>query len=116
MERLTKKDKRTKLGVHIPGYPTELDKRIYLKLFNLENLEEELGIDLITLFKALREGIIVVDDNYECHGLSKYKGQEIELNVFLKRLEIKFVGCWNLSDYGKTWSLRKEDLQDEKEN
>ena len=84
------------------------------KLGTIEDLEEELGIDLITLFKALKDGIYVKDDNYGCRGVSEHKGQEIELNIFLKRLEIKFVGCWDLSDYKKTWWL-KEDLEDEKE-
>ena len=106
MERLTRKD--FKYGGNITQ-----GMKIYNKLFDIEDLEEKLGIDLITLFKALKEGIYVKDDNYECCGLSKHKGQEIDLNIFLKRLEIKFVGCWDLSDYGKTWSLRKEDLEDD---
>lgn len=85
----------------------------YRELRRYKLLEAELGIDLITLFKALKDGIIVVDDNYECHGLSKYRGQEIDLNIFLKRLEIKFVGCWNLSDYGKTWALSRNELEEQ---
>lgn len=109
MERLTRKDFK------YDGNITQ-GMKIYNKLFDIEDLEEELGIDLITLFKALKEGIVAVDENYECYELSKITGQEIELNVFLKRLEIKFVGCWNLSDYGKTWALRKEDLEDEKKD
>lgn len=87
-------------------------ERVITELQELEALKKELGIDLITLFKALKDGIIVVDDNYECHGLSKYRGQEIDLNIFLKRLEIKFVGCWNLSDYGKTWALSRSELEE----
>lgn len=96
-------------GRHYKDILQELvDKETKYKL-----LEEELGIDLITLFKALKDEIIVVDDNYECHGLSKYRGQEIDLNIFLKRLEIKFVGCWNLSDYGKTWALSRNELEEQ---
>ena len=96
------------------GYEqTQAEMDAINKLGRLEDLEEELGIDLITLFKALKDGIIVVDDNYECRGLSKYRGQEIDLNIFLKRLEIKFVGCWVLSDYGKTWALSKNELEEQ---
>ena len=113
MERLTKKDKRTKLGVHTPTYSTNLEKRIYLKLFNLENLEEELGIDLITLFKALKEDIYYND----CGKIIKVPVLDIS-----PMRENKFcLECYydfkkfrvDTRDYGKTWSLRKEDLEDE---
>ena len=84
------------------------------RLEKLKNLEEELGIDLITLFKALKEGIFALNDDYECvSGLVKIIGREIDLNIFLKRLEVKFVGCWNLSDYKKTWALTREELENE---
>ena len=36
------------------------------RLEELKDLEEELGIDLLTLFKALKDGIFALNDNYEC--------------------------------------------------
>ena len=36
------------------------------KLGQLEDIEEELGIDLITLFKILRDGIVVEDNKTTC--------------------------------------------------
>ena len=43
----------------------------YAKLADLEDIEDELGIDLITLFKALKNGIyeILQDGEYQhCPG------------------------------------------------
>ena len=66
------------------------------KLGQLEDIEEELGIDLITLFKALKN----------------------EPHIALRRA----IGYWQLKDlagdddlrtqdYGKTWALTKEELE-----
>ena len=47
----------------IEGTVTPIDvhkeQLIYSKLKSLEDIEEELGIDLITLFKALKNGIYI---------------------------------------------------------
>ena len=37
------------------------------KMEQIQNIEEELGIDLITLFKALTKGIYIKDDNLIDH-------------------------------------------------
>lgn len=110
MERLTRKDRRTKLGVNIPAYPTDFEKRIYLKLFNLENLEEELGIDLLTLFKALKEGIYSRDYGYLLveHFVLKHEKQ-LHCKPTIRK-ELRFA----LKDYKKTWALCRGDLEDEK--
>ena len=41
--------------------PIDVHKKqlIYLKLKSLEDIEEELGIELITLFKALKDGFYI---------------------------------------------------------
>ena len=44
-------------------YEHDLFKDIYCKLELLENLEEELGIDLITLFKALKQKFVFHKEN-----------------------------------------------------
>ena len=89
------------------------------KLSQLEDLEEELGIDLITLFKSLKGEIyslhpktqkiclIIFRDFYffgnqwiiECHSM--------EWNAEENRCD-----SWDcfLKDYGKTWALDKNDL------
>lgn len=79
-------------------------KDLYCKLGQLEDIEEELGIDLITLFKALKEGFYFKDDfgdiiHFEKELLqSLIKGKVHDLKKELK-------------DYGKTWTLTKEELE-----
>lgn len=81
----------------------------------LGNLEEELGIDLITLFKILKNGIYVKEKFYAssniCYttpDLSYLEGKGFYLG--LKRL----ADC--LIDYSKTWAFTKEELENDKEN
>jgi len=75
------------------------------KLGQLEDIEEELGIDLITLFKALKKGFYSKDGEY--HHFS---------NLFFDSEEI-YDGYNNVDyyfkDYGKTWALTKEELENE---
>ena len=111
MKRLTIKDKRTKNGIRLPGYCSPYEERVFNKLCQLEDVEEELGIDLITLFKALSDGIylkirndidlfkrprLYYSDDFKCWGF------ELGLGAYYVHLE----------DYGTLWSLRKEDLDD----
>ena len=73
-------------------------------------IEEELGISLPILFKALKNGVCIQEEGcFECTA------------IYFHLLERKFViGCANkenmgyelLKDYGKTWWL-KEDLKSE---
>ena len=93
------------------------------KLGKLEDIEEELGIDLITLFKALKDGIWTNQE--QCYGDEK----QGKIRFFQVRLllEENAVGCihnsmWKgkevirtlyFKDYGKTWALTKEELESE---
>lgn len=100
----------------------------YAKLADLEDVEDKLGIDLVTLFKAImNDGLVYIkfDDN-----LSKcFNGN----NIFV--IDIGICCKWNfkcypcftvpfgtfevtfyLKDYGKTWALTKEELINEKED
>lgn len=85
--------------------------RICDKLGKLEDIEEELGIDLITLFKALKDGIYVVEDND--NYIVKDSIKSIEnwadgwgISTNMEYLELSF------SDYGKTWALDKKELEE----
>lgn len=99
---------------------------IYTKLGQLEDIEEELDIDLITLFKALREkGIwIMWNDqivNVEPHHLRVEIDCSKPLIGSIKIQELYFedLDCvmdttgeeWFMDDYGKTWSLDKQTLE-----
>lgn len=80
------------------------DAEVYNKLGQLEDLEEELGIDLLTLFKALKDGIEVGNDKMRvCVKNCKliYRKEDNEYAFIYDYYLIK------LKDYGKTWWLEK---------
>ena len=79
---------------------------IYNKLYEHENQEEELGIELLTLIKALENGVYYKQDDEvkfwtvlsltSCHG----------------KLELYFNDkFYYFKDYGKTWALTKVVLE-----
>ena len=98
MERLTEKSKygyRAKDGDY--KFSTQ-------KLGKLDDIEEELGIPLEVLLKALKEGIYHI----------QYDSIFVDLTVTLKG-NIVFQDSDNnlisLKDYGKTWALTMEELE-----
>ena len=102
-------------------YEHDLFKDIYCKLQELEDIEEELGIDLLTLFKALKNGIYLkfgseknIGVYYEHRAIlprhfdKDYKGYFIDL-----QLELSINFNFYFKDYGKTWALTKEELEED---
>ena len=86
------------------------DFAMYVKLKSLEDLEEELGINLITLFKALK-GIWVKSTN----GDAYYVGSPYLCFSENEKRELEFQfrvgGTWyKIKDRGKTWALDKEEF------
>ena len=86
------------------------------KKAKLEVIEEELGIDLLTLIKALKNGIYVkYDSDFGFTGkphivIKKDKATEIcfrDKKWWIQENEFM------LKDYGKTWALTKEELLNE---
>lgn len=77
------------------------------KLSMYEDIEEELGIDLITLFKA-SESKVFVKFTGAFHDL-----RDFNLDVKNRRFIQKYIN-WDFElkfkDYGKTWALTKEEL------
>ena len=82
---------------------------VHLELLReFTNIKNELGIDLLILFKVLRSGIHIIDDGYPYNDRVDliyssgnpcgFKGKVSDHCVFFK-------------DYGKTWSLTKEELK-----
>lgn len=119
MNRLTIKDKAIR-----DNFNAE-----YAKLADLEDIEEELGIDLITLFEALKQGSCGVaymfvqndyNENYK-KGLikpliinyirKKSNEKSFQLNLY-DSLTCKYYMV-DTKDYGKTWALTKEELENE---
>ena len=95
------------------------------KLEAIKDLESKLGIDLITLFKALKNGFYTKSNN----GIKFWKEDDKHF-VYVRDLkydiEICCEECENAigavptmflerstKDYGKTWALTKEELENE---
>lgn len=124
MERLTKKE----------GVITQIDKDENItknelievidkdeanrKLYELENIEEELGIDIITLFKALKYGVYYTSKNQLTHDYVWLFNNHIRVCGH-DRLSYSFLTCFqkqilSFEDYGKTWSIYREVLENGK--
>ena len=104
--RLTKKDGKHYFSI-AESVVFDEEQQCIDKLGQLEDIEEELGIDLITLFKALK-GIYIKPNNiyvgspYLC--FAENENRELEF-------QFKVVDTWyKVKDYGKTWALTKEEL------
>ena len=96
-------------------WKTKNKKAAIDKLGELEDIEEELGIDLVTFVKALKQDYIWVKaDDLEgkvvrCSSFTLSHGYfycEYESDV-----EFGY-GFYAIRDYGETWALTKEELED----
>ena len=88
------------------------------KLGKLEDIEEELGIDLIKaveLCKQVNSKKVVYTK--ERWGIDTIKIlDELDIELFSHRLYKNFGGVYvslDLYEYGKTWSLTKEELEND---
>jgi len=129
--RLTKKGK---VFDYIYG-DDDINSIIY-KLGQLEDIEDELGIDLLTLFKALKEGIWTKGGFYsdileeepvfvarpEIGICSYYDELDENYNTLVHEEDVVCIYTYDyeimirqtrLKDYGKTWALTKEELENE---
>lgn len=95
----------------------EAREEMYDKLFELENIEEELGIDLISAVnickKVNNQKYVYVKENY---GICKLIiSDNLDVELFNHRLYVNSRGTvtsLNLKDYGETWALTKEELEE----
>ena len=108
MNRLTKKND---IG-YFPAYERETKENYYdlvHKLGVLEDLEEEIGIDFITLFKILKQRFIYDKDQVKVELLGLHiKSDELYLYGFVE--DTMHAVYLRLKDYGKTWVLDKEEF------
>ena len=117
MERLIAKGTYNK-QYYLPAINID---RVANKLGKLEDIEQELGIPLEVLFKALKEGFYVRNEedkqirfftcsleynHWDCNWYLDCDCQEDIDGDFLKSVEYE-----DLKDYGKTWSLTREELE-----
>lgn len=113
MKRLT--EKRDGSYVCINGEFHNVGEHIN-KLGQLEDIEDELGISLITLFKALKNGIWVKnrEDNIIRHLCTKL-GYQVCGSLSLGGIAFEDTYYneyyYSYEDYGKIWALTKEELE-----
>ena len=102
---------------------------VLTKLGQLEDVEDKLEIDLLTLFKALNKGFYIKYNNKIIHI---FPDKNITVNFWYNTINVFippkfFIDCkkgtdylsetideeyW-FKDYGKTWSLDKGNLENE---
>ena len=88
------------------------------KLCQLEDIEEELGIDLTILFKALKNGVYYFNDQGQLiHEYVWWISNYLTVGTHDK-ISSSFMTVYEnqillFADYGKTWALTKEELKDE---
>ena len=104
MNRFTKHD-----------YEHDLFRDVYRKLQDLENTEEELGIELTVLFSALKNGVYYFDEQGQLirdyvYLISNYMdvGAHEKLSFSFKTFLENRTSLFE--DYGKTWALDIKDL------
>ena len=109
MKRLTEKN------IKIRGFSKEAC--IYNKLFDLEDIEEELGCPLAVLFEAIKNGIYFTNEDNEL----EYIDEALAFNRKITNNKFVFDNygfrCLNkekgksdeiyLEDYGVTWWLKE---------
>ena len=104
----------------------EINDSIYLRLKLLEDLEEDIGMSLLTLFRILKLGKIIC----------KFRPMEDPKKILLLSRKIKDIyydGCYYMlglyedgddgyitnfdyvyiKDYGITWGITKKELEDD---
>ena len=120
MNRLTKKVSKIEAMLdygseYIPSENCHSEFELYDKLGKLEDIEEELGIDLITYFKLKPYEIIYVKFDENDKDVLAFPIYEIDVeNKFVSIiLDECDTGEYLFKDYGKTWALTREVLENE---
>ena len=109
------------------------------KLSQLKDIERELGVDLVTLFKAIENGFYYTknDEIHFCRWCIRVNYSLIEVSPCYAVKQTTLQSCYygdvsalkqttdahywdwdtslhvELKDYGKTWALNKEELENE---
>lgn len=109
--RKVKVDEYSEIGYSQYNYNNDL----WNKVKAIEDIEEELGINLTTLFKALKNGIFVEEQNTtEKEIVFEQVTFFYNYKMLLFKQPRKEIGKGrNISQYGKTWALTKEELEDD---
>ena len=82
----------------------------YKKLSQLEDIEDEIGIDLATLIKALKNGIWYKEEYIEFIAPHRLVFDIDYLYEVDTGHSAKLINHFHFKDYGKNWALTKEEL------
>lgn len=98
---------------YLPDHKIDASRfECYDKLGQLEDIEEELGIDLIILFKALKQMFVFHKENLKIELLGLHiKSEELCLYGFVE--DTTHAVYLSLKEHGKTWALTREELKEE---
>ena len=101
-----------KVEAIVPTYKGD----IYKKLYKLENVEEELGIDIVKAFKLCKQvnskKIVYTKQKWGIEALKIL--DELDVELFNHRLDVSARGMYvslDLYEYGKDWALTIEELE-----
>ena len=118
MNRLTKKAQFVRnliTGKEIKYISNESDQMCVDKLGTLEDIEEELGIDLIKAVELCKQvnskKVVYIKDEWGTYPIKILDDLDVEL--FNHKLYSNSRGIYvslDLFEYGKTWALTKEEL------
>lgn len=90
--------------------PWEILNPWFEKMGELEKIEEDLGIDLITLFRALRCGIFCRYPLGETYMYTSLTNDRLSIEYKWKCLR-KGSQKFYFKDYGKTWAITMEEFE-----
>lgn len=84
------------------------------KLGQLEDIEEEIGIDLITKDKVEKNRYVFVgyQNSIEINQVEIKKYGRLGIDIYDKNAVFKY-NYLSYKDYGKTWALTREELENE---
>lgn len=82
------------------------------KLCQLEDIEEEFGIDLVTFVRAFTDGIYACPVSlYSESFIPMYDNEEKCFYDEFQDMGAHWTNKYYFNEYGKTWALTKEELE-----
>jgi hypothetical protein len=81
------------------------------KLGKFEDIEAQLGIDLVTLFNALENGVFYYNEMYREIWFTTVVIRQKWQNKDLELVSASGYEKFNLTDYGKSWFLTSEEAE-----
>ena len=122
MNRLTKKaviypeSRKDGTIIKVEGIVPTYKGDIFKKLYELENIEEEFGIDLIKAVELCKQvnskKVVYTKQKWGIEALKILDDLDVEL--FNHRLYVSARGMYvslDLNEYGKDWALTREELE-----